>query len=63
MYNNITVERLQQIQEDRERTMADIAYQKWMKDLNVASMWTDRQPILNARQAMNEWDIARFNIK
>jgi hypothetical protein len=63
MYNNITVERLQQIQEDRDRTMTDIAYQRWMKELNVGSMYVDRQPILNARQAMDEWDVARFNIK
>jgi len=63
MYNsNITVERLEQIQEEREQTMADVAYQRWAQELRVASMYIDRQPILNARDAMGEWDTSRFRV-
>jgi hypothetical protein len=63
MYHNISAERLEQIQEEREQTMADVAYQRWMKELNVGIMYIDKQPILNARQAMMEWDITRLYIK
>lgn len=49
MYNNITIERLQEIEREREETMADVAYQRWMQDLRVASMYVDRQLIHNAR--------------
>ncbi len=62
MYNNITIERLQEIERERESTMADVAYQRWMKDLRVASMWIDRTLIHNANQAMQEWDSTRFRV-
>ena len=61
MYNNITVERLQQIQREREQTYADNAYQRWMKELNVSSMYRDNTLILNARAAMSEWNCNKFN--
>ena len=62
MYNNITVERLEQIEQERERTMADVAYQRWMQDLRVASRYVDRQLIHNAQYAMQEWDSSRFRV-
>jgi hypothetical protein len=63
MYNDsITVERLEQIQQEREQTMADVAYQRWAQELRVASMYVDRQPLLNARDAMQEWDTSRFRV-
>lgn len=61
-YSNITVERLEQIQQERDQTMADVAYQRWMQDLRVASMYVDRQLIHNARHAMQEWDSSRFKV-
>jgi hypothetical protein len=60
--HNITVERLEQIQREREQTMADTAYQRWAQELQVASMYIDRQPLLNARDAMQEWDTSRFRV-
>jgi hypothetical protein len=63
MYNNITVERLEQIQRERDLTMADQAYQRWMKDLQVGSMYIDRRLALNAQHAMREWDSTRLDIE
>jgi len=63
MYKDITLERLQEIERERESTMADVAYQRWMQELRVASMYIDRTPIHNAQHAMQEWDITRFRIK
>lgn len=60
MYNNISVERLEQIEQERQHTMADAAYQRWMRDLQVGSMYVDRELIHNARHAMQEWDSTRF---
>jgi len=62
MYNNITVERLQEIEQERNQTMADLAYQRWMQDLRVGTMWIDRRLALNAQHAMREWDSTRLNI-
>jgi hypothetical protein len=62
MYNNITVDRLEQIERDREQTMADVAYQRWMKDLQVGSRYIDRGLIHNANLAMQDWDASRFRV-
>jgi hypothetical protein len=62
MYNDISIERLEQIESERNQTMADVAYQRWMQELKVASMYIDRTPIHNANQAMQDWDITRFRI-
>jgi hypothetical protein len=61
MYS-ITIERLEQIDREREETYADQAYQRWMHELKVASMWVDRQSIHNANVLMQEWDSTRFRI-
>ena len=63
MYNNITVERLQEIELGRNQTMADLAYQRWMKELQVGSMYIDRTLIHNANLAMQEWDSTRLDIE
>jgi|LakMenEpi03Aug12_release.lakeMendotaPanAssembly.Ray.scaffolds.fasta_scaffold4329340_1 hypothetical protein len=63
MYKDISIERLQEIEQERNQTMADKAYQRWMQELKVASMYIDRTPIHNAQHAMQEWDISRFRIK
>ena len=62
MYNNITVERLQEIELERNQTMADVAYQRWMQDLKVGSRYIDRQLIHNANHAMQAWDSKRFRV-
>jgi hypothetical protein len=63
MYSNITVERLQEIELERNQTMADLAYQRWMQDLQVGSRWIDRKLIHNANLAMQEWDSTRLDIE
>lgn len=62
MYNNITVERLEQIELERNQTTADLAYQRWMKELKVGSMYIDRKLIHNANLAMQDWDASRFRV-
>jgi ribosomal protein L20 len=62
MYNNISIERLEQIELERNQTIADLAYQRWMKELQVGSMYIDRQLIHNANLAMQDWDSKRFRV-
>jgi len=61
MYN-ITIERLEQIDQERNETYADTAYQRWMQDLKVGSMYVDRQSMRNAVDLMQEWDTSRFRV-
>ena len=60
--DNITVERLQQIEQERQQTMHDEGYQRWVKELQVSSSYRVPVPIWNAQTAMQEWDITRFRI-
>lgn len=67
MHNNIvldrvSVERLEQIEHERNQTYADPNFQQWMQDLNVSGSYEDRTYILNAREAMRDWDPTRLNI-
>ena len=61
MYNTTSLERLNQIEQERNTTYADQRFQQWMRQLNVSRLWTDRQPILNAREAMTDWNITKLN--
>ena len=61
MYS-ITIERLEQIDKERNETYADTAYQRWMQDLKVGSMYVDRQSMRNAVDLMQEWDASRFRV-
>ena len=61
VYSNISIERLQQIEQEREQTMADVAYQRWMQQLNVGRLYVDRTLIHNAQMAMQDWDASKLN--
>lgn len=60
---DISIERLEEIHQERERTQSDPLFQQWMQELNVGRMWLDKTLILNAREAMREWDSSRLRIK
>ena len=62
MYNNISVERLEQIERERQQTISDPLYREWLQALNVSSSYTDQSLIYNARQAMQAWDSTRFRV-
>jgi len=63
MNNNISVERLEKIERERQQTLSDPLYREWLQALNVSGSYTDQSLIYNARQAMQEWDSTRFNIE
>lgn len=57
---NITTERLIEIENERQQTMADKNFQKWMKKLNVSRLYTDKQSIINANELMRQYDLSRY---
>ena len=63
LLTGLTVDRLEQLELERNQTWANPAFQQWMADLNVSSSWVDNTYILNAREAMREWDASRFRVK
>jgi hypothetical protein len=57
---NTTIERLEQIEQEREQTMMDKQFQQWMKKLNVSRLYTDKTGVLRANELMNQYDLSKY---
>lgn len=60
---NISLERLQQIEIEREATMADPAYTKWMQELNISRSYSDPISRLNGAELTSQYDYSNYQIK
>lgn len=52
---NISIDRLDTIERERENTMADARFQQWCKDMKIGVMYTDRAGINRANDMMAQW--------
>jgi hypothetical protein len=59
---NITIERLEQIERERLETMANKKFQQWMKKLNISQSYSEPTGRLNARDMNNQYDYKNFNM-
>jgi hypothetical protein len=57
---NTTIERLEQIEQEREQTMMDKQFQQWMKKMNVSRLYTDKTGVLRANELMNQYDLSKY---
>jgi hypothetical protein len=57
---NITIERLEQIEQERQEVIGDPAYQQWMKELNVSQSYSEPTGKLNARDMNNQYDYSNY---
>jgi hypothetical protein len=57
---NTTIERLIEIENEREQTMMDKRFQQWMKKLNVSRLYTDKTGVLRANELMNQYDLSKY---
>lgn len=53
--DNITIERLDTIERERETTMADKEFQQWCKDMKIGVLYTNRTGINRANDMMHQW--------
>lgn len=53
--DNISIDRLLEIDREREITMADKEFQSWCKDMKIGVMYTDREGIQRANDMMSGW--------
>ena len=58
---NTTIERLIEIENEREQTMMDKQFQQWMKKMNVSRLYTDKTGVLRANELMNQYDLSKYN--
>lgn len=57
---NITIERLEQIERERLETMANKKFQQWMKQLNVSQSYSEPTSKLNARDMNQQYDYKNY---
>lgn len=60
---NITIERLQQIQAEREATTANPAFIEWMQKLSVSRSYSDPTSRLNGAELTSQYDYKKYQIK
>jgi hypothetical protein len=60
---NITIERLEQIEQEREQTMLNPNYQKWVKEMNISQSYVDRTAMLNAIDIVKQYDYSKYTYK
>jgi hypothetical protein len=53
--DNISIDRLLQIERERENTMSDKRFQKWCKEMKIGIMYTNREGINRANDMMSGW--------
>jgi hypothetical protein len=52
---NISIDRLDTIDREREITMADSQFQQWCKDMKIGVLYTNRAGINRANDMMRQW--------
>jgi len=60
---NIAIERLVEIESEREQTMSDPSFQSWMKEIGVSVVYKDREPVLRAREMNADYDFSKLFIR
>ncbi len=60
MLNNITVERLQQIENERAKTFSDPAFLKWMRKLKVSRLAINPNAMEQTRRAMEDYNFSNY---
>lgn len=60
---NFTIERLDQINQEREQTMSDTHFQKWMRELKVSQLYTDRTALFNAHDINKQYNYGNYHYR
>lgn len=58
---HISVERLEEIEQERATTQSDPEFQSWMTQLNIGRLCVNREGIVRANQMMQEWKMNLSN--
>lgn len=57
---NTTIERLIEIDSEREATMSTLGFQEWMKELRVSASYVNKEPIFRANEMMSDYDYSKL---
>jgi hypothetical protein len=57
---NTTIDRLLEIENERQEIMNDPGFHKWVKSLGVSVVYRDKEPIHRAKDMMRDYDFNRM---
>jgi regulatory protein YycH of two-component signal transduction system YycFG len=56
----LDLEKYEQLELERNNTIADPLYQQWMSELGVSSSYTDREGIIRANELNNQYEYSHL---
>jgi len=57
-----SIERLEEIEIERSKVIADPDFQRWMKELKVSRLWTCLEPRLRANELNSQYDFRKNKV-
>ena len=57
---NVSIERLEQIEKERQETVTNPAYQNWFKQLNVSQSYSNPEPLYNAKEMNVNYNFSKL---
>jgi hypothetical protein len=60
---NVSIERLEQIEQERQETINNPAYQNWFKSLNVSQSYSNPEPLYNAKEMNVQYDFTKLKTR
>jgi hypothetical protein len=61
--NNVSIERLEEIELERQQTLGDNNFQLWMKELNVSQSYVEPTSLLRAKDIVTQYDYSKYRYK
>lgn len=55
-----TIEKMEQLEFERNQTMSDPAFQNWMRNLNVSQSYEDPTLRLNGKDVQSQYDVKKY---
>lgn len=55
-----TIEKMEQLELERNQTMSDPAFQNWMRNLNVSQSYEDPTLRLNGKDVQSQYDVKKY---
>jgi hypothetical protein len=61
--NNVSIERLEEIELERQQTLGDSNFQSWMKELNVSQSYIEPTSLLRGKEIVGQYDYSNYRYK
>ena len=59
---NITTERLEQIEKERQKVSSDPNFQAWCQEMHIGRLWSNPEPLFNAREMNSNYSFSKLQL-